>query len=350
MGSSIKTLSKIALIMVGVCFTATGYSQGFPNPYALIEDWTTLPGARTMGAVGDTDVDPDGVHVWAIIRCDATAPNRFGDECVDSDLDSVIKFDAQGNVAESFGGGMFIWPHGIDIDPDGNVWVTDAVNDGRIPDGDKRGHQVVKFSPTGEVLMVLGTPGESGGGPDHFTSPADVVIGNNGDIFVADGHYENGNSRVVKFDRNGNFVKAWGKPGYAPGEFRVLHTIAIDQRGRLFVGDRSNNRIQLFDQEGEFLTQWTQFGRPSGIFFDDHDNIYVADSESDDVQNPGWEMGIRIGDAELGWVHYFIQLPGGDPRSTTGNGAEFVSVDAAGNIYGGEPAPRKLQKYIRVRP
>ncbi|MCB1672923.1 MAG: peptidyl-alpha-hydroxyglycine alpha-amidating lyase family protein [Gammaproteobacteria bacterium] len=324
-------------------------AQGYPNPYATTAGWLKLPDGRTMGAVGDLDVDPDGEHIWAIVRCDATAPDRFGDECVDSDLDSVLKIDSAGNVVESFAGGMFIWPHGIDVDADGNVWVTDAVADGRIPAGDRRGHQVVKFSPTGEVLMVLGTPGEQGDGPDHFTSPADVVVGDNGDIFVADGHYENGNSRVVKFDRHGNFVKAWGKTGYAPGEFRVLHTIAIDQRGRVFVGDRSNNRIQLFDQDGNFLTMWTQYGRPSGIFFDGHDNIYVADSESDNVQNPGWEMGIRIGDAEQGWVHYFVQLPYGDERSTTGNGAEFVAVDAAGNMYGGEPAPRKLQRYLRIR-
>jgi len=147
----------------------------------------------------------------------------------------------------------------------------------------------------------------------------------------------------------GTFLKAWGQTGDAPGEFRTLHTTAIDQRGRVFVGDRSNNRIQLFDQEGTFLAQWTQYGRPSGIFFDAHEHHYVADSESDDVQNPGWEMGIRIGDAHLGWVDYFIRLPDGDPRDTTGNGAEFVSVDAAGNIFGGEPAPRKLQRYVRVR-
>jgi DNA-binding beta-propeller fold protein YncE len=323
--------------------------QGYPNPYATLDSWLKLPAGRIMGAVGDLDVDPDGQHIWAIVRCDATAPNRFGDECLDSDLDSILKIDSEGNIVTSFGGGLFIWPHGIDVDSEGNVWVTDAVAEGRIPDGDRRGHQVVKFSPEGEVLMVLGTPGTQGGGPDHFTSPADVVVGNNGDVFVADGHYENGNSRVVKFDRNGNFVKAWGRTGYAPGEFRVLHTIAIDQRGRLFVGDRSNNRIQLFDQDGNYLAMWTQYGRPSGIFFDTHDNIYVADSESDNVQNPGWEMGIRIGDANEGWVDYFVQLPYGDERSTIGNGAEFVAVDADGNMYGGEPAPRKLQKYVRVR-
>jgi DNA-binding beta-propeller fold protein YncE len=325
-------------------------AQGFPNPYASLDSWAKLPAGRTFGAVGDTDVDPDGVHMWAIIRCDATAPDRFGNECVDSDLDSIIKFDVDGNVVESFGGGMFIWPHGIELDADGNVWVTDAVSDARIPDGDKRGHQVVKFSPTGDVLMVLGTPGQAGSANNQCNSPADIVIGNNGDIFVADGHNNNGNNRVMKFNSRGEFITSWGHTGYGPSEFRALHTIASDQRGRLFVGDRSNNRLQLFEQDGTFINQWTQYGRPSGIFFDQHDNIYVADSESDDLQNPGWEMGIRIGDANLGWVKYFIQLPGGDPRSTTGNGAEFVSVDAAGNMFGGEPAPRKLQKYIRVRP
>ena len=125
--------------------------------------------------------------------------------------------------------------------------------------------------------------------------------------------------------------------------------IAFDARGRLFAADRSNNRIQLFDQEGTFLAQWTQFGRPSGIFFDEHDNIYVSDSESDDVQNPGWEMGIRIGDAKTGWVNYFVLLLTGDPRITAGDGAEFVVVDRDGNMYGGEPFERKIQKYVRVR-
>jgi DNA-binding beta-propeller fold protein YncE len=154
----------------------------------------------------------------------------------------------------------------------------------------------------------------------------------------------------VKFTSDGTFIKSWGQTGYGPGEFRTLHALAIDARGRLFVADRSNNRIQLFDQDGNHLATWTQFGRPSGIFFDDNDRIYVADSESDDVQNPGWEMGIRIGDAETGWVDEFVIYPWGDPREIAGNGAEFVAVDRDGNMYGGEPRPRKLQKYVRVRP
>lgn len=322
--------------------------QVLPNPYRAVDSWARLPDGRQMGAIGGVDVDPDGEHIWAVIRCDA-GPERFGYECLDSELDPVLEFDAQGNVVASFGGGLFIWPHGIDVDADGNVWVTDAVSAERTPEG-RRGHQVIKFSPAGEVLMVLGTPGEPGAGPDHFNAPSDVAVAANGDIFVADGHGEDTNNRVVKFSSDGTFIKAWGKTGYAPGEFRALHAIAIDARGRVFVGDRSNNRIQLFDQDGRFLAIWTQFGRPSGIFFDADDRIYVADSESDDVENPGWEMGIRIGDAATGWINAFILYPWGDPRSTQGNGAEFVAVDADGNIYGGEPRPRRLQKYVRVRP
>ncbi len=324
-------------------------AQAGPSPFRTVDGWAKLPAGRQMGAVGDVTIDPDGEHVWAVVRCDAGA-DRFGTECLDSDLDPIIKFDSEGNAVESFGGGMFIWPHGIDVDPDGNVWVTDAVSAGNTPQGGTRGHQVVKFSPNGRVLMRLGTPGVPGGGRTGFNAPADVVVADDGSIFVADGHADQTNNRVVKFAPDGTYLMEWGQTGYAPGEFRTLHAIALDSRGRVFVADRSNNRIQIFDQEGNFLSQWTQFGRPSGIFFDDNGQIFVADSESDDVQNPGWEMGIRIGDAATGWVTDFILFPGGDPRVTAGNGAEFVAVDRYGNMYGGEPRPRNLQKYVRVRP
>ena len=336
----------VAVVALGAMSDASG--QAYPNPYRMVDGWAKLPDGRVIGAVGDATVDNDGQHIWAVLRCDAGA-EHFGSECLDSDLDSVVKFHPDGTVAESFGGGMFIWPHGIDVDPDGNVWVTDAVAAGRTPEGD-RGHIVVKFSPTGEKLMTLGTPGKAGGGRDHFNAPADVVVADDGSIFVADGHQNDGNNRVVKFAADGTYIKEWGKTGYGPSEFRTLHAIALDNDGRVFVADRSNNRIQIFDQEGEFIAQWLQFGRPSGISFDAHGRIYVADSESDDLQNPGFEMGIRIGDVATGWVNEFVLFPWADPRDPAGNGAEFVAVDSEGNLYGGEPRPRMLRKYVRVMP
>ncbi len=360
--SKVRRVGSLSVMAALSLATLAGglVAQNSTNPYRTWDDpgggvdgWVNLPGGRRMGAVGDVTIDVDGVHVWAVVRCDAfdpiSAPARFGNECLDSDLDPILKFDHEGNVVNSFGGGMFIWPHGMDVDPDGNVWVTDGVAAARTPEG-TRGHQVVKFSPDGEVLMTLGTPGVPGGGRTHLNAPSDVVVADDGSIFVADGHANETNNRVVKYAPDGRFLMEWGQTGYAPGEFRTLHAIALDNRGRLFVADRSNNRIQIFDQQGNFLAQWTQFGRPSGITFDENDRIYVADSESDDVQNPGWEMGIRIGDALTGWVTEFILVPSGDPRSTTGNGAEFVAVDHDGNMYGGEPRPRTLRKYVRVRP
>ena len=336
-----STVSWVSAL-VGIALFVSGeqlFAQSGPSPYRMVDNWATLPDGRQMGAVGKVTIDPNGEHIWAVIRCDAAAPDRFGNECVDSELDPVLKFDLDGNVVESFGGGMFIWPHGIYVDADGNVWVTDAASSARIPEGDDRGHQVIKFSAEGEVLLTLGTPGVAGSGPYSFNSPSDVVVAGNNDVFIADGHNNDGNNRVMKYSGDGEFIMSWGQTGYGPGEFRALHAIDVDSRGRVFVGDRSNNRIQIFDQEGTHLATWTQFGRPSGISFDEAGQIFVADSESDDVQNPGWEMGIRIGDAETGWVTHFILYQWGDPRETAGNGAEFVAVDRQGNIYGARQRP-----------
>lgn len=370
----------MAALIAGMLL-ATGTERfaqsGLPNPYRPVKgladgggpsvpggDWARLPGGREMGPPASVHVDVDGESVWAFIRCDETSPlpvasgGRFGIDCLGPDnkiknLDTIYKFDARGNVVTSFGRGMFIWPHGLHVDREGNVWVTDAVGTQGVAmaakAGVRAGHQVFKFSPEGKLLLTLGEAGVPGDDQYHFRSPSAVAVAANGDIFVADGHEVNGNNRVVKYSKDGKFIKAWGKTGYAPGEFRTLHALAIDSRGRVFVADRSNNRIQLFDQDGKFLSVWTQFGTPSGIFFDENDQIYVADSESDQVNNPGWEQGIRIGDAKTGWVKYFILDQGGNPNSQTGSGPEFVTADRHGNVFGGEPRPRVLRKYVKVR-
>ena len=304
-----------------------------------------------MGAVGDLTMDPDGRHLWAVIRCDATAVERFGNECLDSDLDPIVKFDMDGNAVDSFGSGTVIWPHGIDVDPDGNVWIADvggrAANARRHPGAP--GHQV---QPDWRVVDAARDP-RKGWGEGETISPRRPTLwsGRTGTSSWPTATANTGNNRVVKFAKDGTYLKEWGGTGSEPGQFRGLHAIEIGPDGRLYVADRSNNRVQIFDQEGKFIDEWAQFGRPSGIAFDDQGRIYVSDSESDDFQNPGFEMGIRVGEIETGWVTAFILYPWGDPRDPNGGtGAEFVAVDQEGNIYGGEPRPRRIQKYVRVRP
>jgi sugar lactone lactonase YvrE len=261
--------------------------------------------------------------------------------CDGSPLAPILKFDSSGTLIASFGAGLLLFPHGLYVDRDGNVWVTDGL--GR----DGKGHQVWKFAPDGRVLLRLGKAGIAGDGPDEFNAPSAVITAANGDIFVADGHGGDTNARIVKFAKDGTFIKTWGKKGTAPGEFDLPHTIAMDSRGRLFVGDRRNNRIQIFDQDGNFIDQWTQFSRPSGVFIDGNDVIYVADSESGSVAKDrvAWKRGIRIGSARDGKVTAFIPDP--DEGATTTSAAEGVTADAAGNIYGAEVGPKRVMKYVK---
>ena len=157
--------------------------------------------------------------------------------------------------------------------------------------------------------MTLGKPGMPGDGQDMLQRPSDVVIAANGDIFVADGHGGKTNDRIVKFSKDGKFIKAWGKHGKAQGEFDTPHGIALDSAGRVFVADRVNSRVQIFDPDGNFVAEWKQFGRPSGVFIDKNDILYVADSQSDEQRNPGFKQGIRIGSAKDGKVTAFIPEP-----------------------------------------
>ena len=317
------------LIAAIVAMIPAVYAQD--NPYRVEEGWAKFPEGRKWGSTSGVDVDRDG-NIWVFERC--------GDRsCAGSNLAPIFKFDRSGKAMKWFGAGMFVFPHGMHVDKDGNVWVTDA--EGK----DGKGHQVVKFNPDGKVLLVLGRAGVAGDGPDTFNRPSAVTTGPNGDIFVADGHGEESNARVVKFSKDGKFIKTWGKKGTATGEFDVPHAIATDSRGRVFVGDRGNSRIQIFDQDGKFLEEWKQFGRPSGIFIDRNDIIYVADSQSDAKRNPGFKRGIRIGSAKDGSVQALI--PGIGPEPDKESVPEGVAADAMGNVYGAETSANDLKKFVK---
>jgi DNA-binding beta-propeller fold protein YncE len=341
-------------VLATALYAGTAYDQAVsptnsaPNPYRSIENWGTMPEGRIWGSAAGIDIDPDGRSVWVFERCGTFAgpnPNNMQPgrpfACDGSDLAPILKFDASGKLVKSFGAGLFVFPHGIYVDRDGNVWVTDGL--GRSG----KGHQVVKFSPDGQILLKLGKAGKAGDGPDEFNAPSAVVTAPNGDIFVADGHGRETNARIVKFARDGTFIKTWGKKGTAPGELDVPHAITMDRQGRLLVGDRNNNRIQFFDQDGKFLDQWMQFSRPSSIVIDKDENIYVADSESESVSknHDGWKRGIRVGRLKDGVVTAFIPDPVEKAPSTSA--AEGIAVDAMGNIFGAEVATKRIVKYVR---
>ena len=321
-------------------------TNDLPNPYRAIENWARLPEGRSWGSTSGVDIDPDGTSVWVAERCGAFAPPSLMKPgtpfaCDGSALAPILKFDASGTLVKSFGAGLLLFPHGLHVDREGNVWVTDGLGK------DGKGHQVFKFSPDGKLLLTLGKAGVAGAGPDEFNAPSAIVVAPNGDIFVGDGHGRETNARIVKFSRDGRFIKTWGRKGSGPGEIDTPHALAMDSRGRLFVGDRNNNRIQIFDQDGNLLDQWTQFSRPSGLFIDRNDVIYVADSESESVarNHDGWKRGIRIGSARDGTVTAFIPDP---VEKTTGtSAAEGVAADTAGNVYGAEVGPKRLMKYVR---
>ena len=365
-------ISLIAMVAAMTLCGAISYgaddlqpTNDLPNPYQeTIAPWGSLPAGRTWGALSAVAIDNDGESVWVANRCGANPDIPPGespftyDSCSGSDVPPVMKFDSSGKLLKSFGAGMFIFPHKIYVDAEGNVWVVDgrsanARERKKNPDEKPKGHVVVKFSPDGRVLMTIGTSGVAGSPPQALTEPCSVVTAPNGDIFIAEGHsgqYPGAGpdsvGHISKFTKDGKFVKSFGRWGSAPVEFKTPHDIAMDSRGRLFVADRGNMRIQILDQDGEFIAEWAQFSRPSGVYIRD-DLIYVADSESNGLPfaaHPGWKRGVRIGNVKDGRVLYRIP----DPLEMEGtSAAEGLAVDAKGNVYGGEVGPRQLVKHVK---
>lgn len=322
--------------------------EGLPNPApVLTQNWGQLPEGREWGSTAGVDIDPFDGNIWAYERCGA---GSFGQgtpvNCDNNPVDPIFKFDRNtGEVLANFGGGLMVTPHGIHVDSEGNVWVTDFAGN---REGTK-GHQVFKFSPTGEVLLTLGSAGQPGSGPNQLNKPNDVITAPDGSIFVADGHDgqnanppEGATGRIMKFSADGTFIKEWGQIGALHGEFRTPHALAFDSEGRLFVADRGNHRIEIFDQEGNYLDSFYMFGRISGLFITADDMLYAIDSESSAGSHPNWLNGVRIGTTSADWVNAFIPPFDADTRPLQGAAGEGVAVDADGNVYAAE-GPNSLR-------
>ncbi len=306
--------SLVALLLV-LLLGAVGEGQAPAPPYRLVPGWGTLPGGETWGEVPGMAIDSSG-RIFAFHRAEKP----------------IVELDRSGRVVRMWGENMFAWPHGIRVDRSGNLWVTD----GQARNG--LGQQVFKYGPDGTLLLTLGTRGVRGEGPDTFGGPCDVAVAGNGDIFVADGHQ---NSRIVKFDKDGRFIKAWGRRGSGPGEFNLPHTLVIDSSGRVLVGDRSNHRIQIFDQDGNYLDEWTQFGTPSGMFVAADDTLYVVDYNV--------KKGVFIGSAKDGSLKYKLDDAVAEGVAVDSDGNIYVSETVPGTTLTGQPGGHIVRKFERLR-
>ena len=353
---------------LAVCWGAAGAQQAaepdpskLPNPYRLDESWPTLPKNMNGGRWGEVirvSVARDG-NIWVFHRCFNVVPPGSA-TCINRGEANppILEFDPSGKLIKSFGAGLFGYPHGFTLDADGNLWTTD-VNDrdtvlgmsARNADGVIMGQEVLKISPDGKILMTLGKEGVAGNGPDTFDRPTGVAIAPNGDIFVSDGHQPNtfNNGRIVKFDSNGKFIKAWGKRGSAPGDFDEPHDVFIGgSQERVYVADRKNKRIQVFDQDGNFIVEWRQFGEPSSVFVGKDDTIYVGASFASPGAKKGELRGIVVGNAKDGSLKAFIPDPSDLDKVIRGTSASGIAADEKGNIYAADVGTQNLRKYVKV--
>jgi sugar lactone lactonase YvrE len=256
------------------------------------------------------DTMPDG---WKFGRVSSVASDSDGNVYVfqrGKKADPLIVFSHEGKYLRSWGKGMFGNPHAIRVDSANNVWITD--------NGD---HQVMKFTREGKLMMTLGIKGKSGADDKTFFKPTDIAFARNGDFYVSDGY---GNSRVVKFSKEGKYLMAWGKRGNGPGEFRLPHSIAVDSKGLVYVSDRENNRIQIFDANGKFLKEWTHLGAAQNIFITPDDQLWM-------ITHRDWTE-ILTYDTLAGRIMH-VDLASGRILGAMESPGHWIDVNKNGDIY-----------------
>jgi DNA-binding beta-propeller fold protein YncE len=300
--------------------------------------WTAHEGGILKYAVDirfgqEPETMPDG---WYFGRVSAVTVDSKGDIYVfhrNLKIDPIVVFDHESKYLRSWGKGFFTNPHGIRADKDGNIWCVD-----------NGAHQVYKFTPKGELLLTLGVKGQPGTDDKHFRSPTDITWDRKTqDFYVSDGY---GNSRVVKFNKDGKYLLAWGTKGAKPGEFNTPHAVATDSKGRVYVSDRENNRIQIFTPDGKFLKEWTQLGATQGLDITDRDEVWVV-THRNNLENITYDsMAGRIMkiDIETGKVLGAMESPGHMLAVNNANG-EILVGSLTGNALRWYPSP----DFIRLR-
>lgn len=294
----VTILLTSVLLLVGVARVAS--ADEIPA-YQPVAKWPSMPEGSKLGEVGAVATD-SADRVYILHR----------------GKQPLMVFDKDGKFLRAWGDGLFKKGHGLCVDRDGNVWVTDGT------------HQVTKFNPEGKILLTLGKKDEPGVGQDQFNQPTDVAEAPSGEIYVSDGY---GNSRVVKFAKDGKYLQDWGKRGVGEGEFNQPHAICIDAQGRVYIGDLKNHRIQIFDAQGKFLAQWKEIGSPHGLFLTGDGRMLVADGKAHVIKvldEQGQVVG-RWGEKGIGPGQF--------------NYSHWICIDSKGAVYVAEYNGARVQKF-----
>jgi DNA-binding beta-propeller fold protein YncE len=297
----------ILVLVLAVSLPASAQlKSGPPLPHKVVKDWPQLPADWNFGECSGVAVDKDD-NVWVFNR----GPHQ------------VIQFDKSGKMLRDWKDVPVTSSHGIRVDAGGNIWAVDVA-----------GHTIFKFNPAGRILMVFGNAYKQPGNNDAvhaFNRPTGVAFAANGDVYIADGYV---NSRVVKLNKDGEYLRQWGTKGTGDGQFNLVHDVAVDSRGRVYVCDRSNSRVQIFDADGNFLGKWTDLGQPWGITYSARENaLYMCDGLNDRVVKlnlDGQILGVLGGPGKLPGKFHF---------------AHNIAVDSTGAIYVAEIRNWRVQKF-----
>jgi peptidylamidoglycolate lyase len=296
--------------------------------YQVVHGWPLLPDGHLLGQAVGVGVDSRG-RVFVFHRAGREWSDPFPTERIAAP--TVAVFDgATGDLLAHWGAGQFVMPHGLTIDHDDQVWVTDVAL-----------HQVRKLTGTGRLLLTVGTEGVAGDDATHFALPTDVAVLPDGGFYVSDGY---GNARVARFDARGAFVGAFGTRGAGPGQFDLPHGIALDQQGRVYVADRGNARIQVFDPAGGFVAEWKSeaLGRPFGVRIGADAKAYVVDGGDQPAAPPDRSRAFRL-DLDGAIESTLVRFGNYDGQF---NGGHAIAVGADGAVYVGDVGGRRVQKFL----
>jgi peptidylamidoglycolate lyase len=315
--------------IVAVLFVACAALCAAEPRHELVASWPALPEGHELGLCAGVGVDSHN-HVFVFHRCGRAWTNPFPTEPIAEPTVSVIEGQT-GKLVSSWGAGTFIMPHGLTVDRDDNVWLTDV---GR--------HQVFKFTHDGRLLLTLGERGQPGADQFHFNLPTDVAVLADSSFYVSDGYK---NTRVVKFAADGRYEFEWGRKGAVPGEFNLPHGIAVDAAGRVLVCDRSNSRLQVFDVRGKFLEEWKgpHIGRPYGVSAGPDGHVFVIDGGDPSLAPADRGKAVEL-DAAGRVVDTFGSYGRAPGQFQTGHD---IAVGPDGAVYVAEGAGKRVQKFVK---